>query len=340
MATSEQKEVLSPVRKAAILVVLLGEGTSAELLKQLSEEEVRMISHEVAKLRHISQEQCELVLEEYYAMTSARSQVVSGGVDFAKRVLQKAFGNDSSRKMVESLIKSAGGDSASFEGLQKSDPKQLAKFIINEHPQTIALILSRLAPSQAATMLASVPASLRSDVAWRMAGLDQISPEVIARISSIVGQKIKDLGGYRQESYGGVRAVAEICNRLDPNVSSEVLSDIEQQDTGLAATIRNLMFVFDDVVHIDDSGMTEILSRIDRKILPLALKGTTEELKSHFFKFMSKRAQEMLREDMEVLGAVRIREVEAAQQQIIAVIRQLEQQGVIALHGTAEQYVE
>lgn len=336
----EQKEVLSPIRKAAILVILLGEGASAELLKQLSDEEVRLLSLEVAKIRHIQPDQAEQVLEEYYAMTTARAQVVTGGLDFAKRVLQKAFGNEPSRKMVESIVRSVGGDTASFEGLQKTDPKQLAKFIINEHPQTIALILSRLAPSQAATLLASVPNSLRSDVAWRMAALDQISPEVIARISTIVGQKLKDLGGYSQESYGGVRAVAEICNRMDPEASNEVLADIEQQDLNLATTIRNLMFVFEDVIKIDDAGMTEILSRIDRKVLTLALKGTNEELKNHFGRFMSKRAQDMLREDMDALGPVRIREVEGAQQQIIAVIRQLEQQGILALHGSSEQYVE
>jgi flagellar motor switch protein FliG len=337
---SEQKEVLSLKRKAAILVVLLGESASAELLKQLSEEEVRAISLEVARIKHIYPEHAEQVLEEYYAMITARAQVVTGGVEYAKRILQKAFGSESSRKMVETLVKSVGGDAASFEGLQKTDPKQLAKFIINEHPQTIALILSRLAPSQAATLLSSVPSTLRSDVAWRMAALDQISPEVIARISTIVGQKLKDLGGYSQESYGGVRAVAEICNRMDPEASNEVLADIEQQDPNLATTIRNLMFVFEDVIKIDDNSMTEILSRIDRKILTLALKGTNEELKAHFGKFMSKRAQDMLREDMEALGPVRIREVEGAQQQIIAVIRQLEQQGILTLHGSSEQYVE
>lgn len=337
---TEQKEVLAPIRKAAILVVLLGEGSSAELLRHLSEEEIRSISMEVAKLKHITPDQAEQVLEEYYAMSSARAQVISGGLDYARRLLQKAFGNDSSRRMVEALVKSVGGDAASFEGLQKTDPKQLAKYIINEHPQTIALILSRLAPSQAATMLASVPPALRSDVAWRMAGLDQISPEVIGRISSIVGEKLKDLGGYSQESYGGVRAVAEICNRMDPNTSNDVLSSIEQQDTNLASTIRNLMFVFDDVVQIDDAGTQELLSRIDRKVLTLALKGTSDELKAHFLRFMSKRAQEMLREDMEVLGAVRIRDVESAQQQIITVIRQLERQGLLSLHGATEQYVE
>lgn len=337
---SASKEAMPPLRKAAIVVIALGESTSAELFKHLSEEEIRQISQEVARIRRLSTEDADQVLEEFYQRVKARSYVTQGGLDYAKRVLQQALGPESSRKVLDAVMKSMGSELANFEGLQKTDPRQLAKFVLNEHPQTIALILSHLAPGPAAALLVALPPGLRSDVALRMASLEQISPEVIQRIAAIVSEKLKSLGGYSRETYGGIRAVAEICNRMDPNVSKEVLDDIEQQDSALAGTIRNLMFVFDDILSVDDMGMTELLSRLDRKVLTMALKGTSEELKGHFLRFMSKRSQDMLREDMEALGPVRIRDVEAAQQQVIAVLRQLEQQGIINLHGAGEQYIQ
>jgi flagellar motor switch protein FliG len=204
----------------------------------------------------------------------------------------------------------------------------------------IALILSHLNPTQAANLLTSLPPEIRSDVALRMASLDQISPEIIAKVASIIGQKLKALGEFSRESVGGVRAVSELLNRLDSTSSKEILDKIEQQDANLCETIRHLMFVFEDLMLVDSAGIKEILARVDRKMLTVALKGTSEELKKKFMDSMSQRGAEMLREDMEALGPVKIKEVESAQQQIIAIVRQLESEGVVSLKGAVgEQFV-
>jgi flagellar motor switch protein FliG len=237
-------------------------------------------------------------------------------------------------------VKTLGSEIASFDTLQRADPQQLAKFIHNEHPQTIALVLSHLNASQAAGLLISLPTELRADVALRMAGLDQISPEIISKIASIIGEKLKALGELSRESYGGVRAVSEMFNRLDSATSKEILESIEQNDPNLVATIRHLMFVFEDLLLLSQDAIKEVLAKVDRKILTVALKGTSDQLKAHFMESMSQRGSEMLREDMDALGPVKIKEVEAGQQQIIAVVRQLEAEGTISLKGTVgEQYV-
>jgi flagellar motor switch protein FliG len=229
---------------------------------------------------------------------------------------------------------------ANFDALQKADPQQLAKFIHSEHPQTIALILSQLNSSQAAGLLESLPPEMRPDVALRMANLDQISPEIISKIAGIIGQKLKALGEFSRESYGGIRAVAEMFNRLDSGTSKEILESIEPVNPALVETIRHLMFVFEDLLLIDQNGLKEVLAKADRKLLTVALKGTSDQLRNHFMQCMSQRGAEMLREDMDALGPIKIKEVEAAQQQIIAIVRQLESDGTLNLKGTVgEQYV-
>jgi len=331
---------LSGAQKAAILTVCLGDAVSAEILKELDEDEVSIIGREVARLQNITAEDGEQVLEEFYELAMAQDYVLKGGVDYARKILTKAFGPESARRILDRLMKQIKAEAASFDALQKADPQQLAKFIHNEHPQTIALVLSHLNPSQAAGLLFSLPNDLRADVALRMANLDQISPDIIYKIASIIGKKLKALGEMSRESYGGVRAVAEMFNRLDSSSSKDILEMIENQDPTLAETIRHLMFVFEDLLLIDQNGIKEILGRIDRKILTVALKGTSDQLKDHFLECMSQRGAQMLREDMEALGPIKIKEVEAAQQQIISVVRQMEAEGAISLKGAVgEQYV-
>jgi flagellar motor switch protein FliG len=331
---------LSGSKKAAILAVFLGDAASAEVFKELDEDEVSAIGREIARLQNITAEDGEQVLEEFYQLAMAQDYVLKGGVDYARKILTKAFGPEAARKILDRLLKQLGADAANFDALQKADPQQLAKFIHNEHPQTIALVLSHLNPSQAAGLLFSLPNDLRADVALRMANLDQISPDIISKIASIIGQKLKALGEMSRESYGGVRAVAEMFNRLDSSCSKDILENIEGSDPTLAETIRHLMFVFEDLLLIDQNGIKEILGRIDRKILTVALKGTSDQLKDHFLECMSQRGAEMLREDMEALGPIKIKEVESAQQQIIAVVRQMEAEGAISLKGAVgEQYV-
>jgi flagellar motor switch protein FliG len=247
---------------------------------------------------------------------------------------------DVAKRMLDRLSKAMGSEAASFDAIQKADPQQLAKFIHNEHPQTIALVLSHLNPSQAAALLISLPPEMRADIAQRMASLDQISPEIIMKIASVIGSKLKALGEFSRESYGGVRAVAEMLNRLDSGSSRVILDSVEQQDANLVETIRHLMFVFEDLLLIDPLGLKEVVGKVERKVLTVALKGTSEQLRNHIMTCMSQRGAEMLREDMDALGPVKIKEVEAAQQAIIALVRQLEAEGVISLKGTVgEQYV-
>jgi flagellar motor switch protein FliG len=244
------------------------------------------------------------------------------------------------RRMLDRLQKAMGADAASFDAIQKADPQLLAKFIHSEHPQTIALVLSHLNSSSAASLLTSLPPGMRSDVAQRMASLDQISPEIIMKIAGVIGGKLSALGEFSRESYGGVRAVAEMMNRLDSGSSREILDHIDKQDANLAETIRHLMFVFEDLLLIDPTGLKEVLAKVDRKSLTVAMKGTSEQLRGQILGSMSQRGAEMLREDMEALGPVKIKDVEAAQQQIISIVRQLETEGVVSLKGTVgEQYV-
>ncbi len=338
--TGKTPEQTTGLQKAAVLMVTMGDQVSAEVLRELDEDEVALIGREVARLPTISAEQAEVVLDESYQMLMAHDYVLKGGLDYARKILIAAFGPENAKRMLDRLMKQLGSEAASFDALQKADPQQLAKFIHSEHPQTIALVLSHLSSSQAAGLLFSLPGELRADVALRMANLDQISPDIISKIAGIIGQKLRALGELSRESYGGVRAVAEMFNRMDSTSSKDILDTIEQADGNLAETIRHLMFVFEDLLLIDPNGLKEVLSRVDRKLLTVALKGTSDQLRNHFMQCMSQRGAEMLREDMDALGPVKIKEVEAAQQQIISVIRQLENEGVISMKGTVgEQYV-
>jgi flagellar motor switch protein FliG len=340
IANIKRSEVLSGVRKAAILMVMLGEESSARLLRELSEDEVQTVSREMARISTIDNPEGEAVLEEFYQMSMARDYVVRGGIEYASKVLVNAFGPETAKNLVDRLVKTMGNDTAAFDALQKADPQQLSKFIHSEHPQTIAFILSHLAPSQAAALLVSLPSQMRADVALRMANLDQISPEIIHKIAAVIGQKLQTLGEFSRESYGGVRAVSEMFNRLESGSSKEILEAIEKENAMLADTIRHLMFVFEDLMLLDASSVKELLGKVDRKILTVALKGTSDQMKNHMLEGMSQRGAEMMREDMDALGPIKIKEVEAAQQQIIAVVRQLESDGVISLKGAAgEQYV-
>jgi flagellar motor switch protein FliG len=340
--TGDKPEVeqLSGLRKSAVLMIMIGDDASSEILKQLDEDEVQVISREIARIQSLTSEQAEGVLEEFYQMAVAHDYVVKGGIDYARKVLVNAFGPETAKRMLDRLMKSLGNETLSFDALQKTDPQQLAKFIHSEHPQTIALILSHLNPSQAAGLLFSLPAEIRADVALRMASLDQISPEIISKIAGVIGSKLKSIGELSREAYGGVHAVAEMFNRLDSNTSKDILDTIEKTNPTLVETIRHMMFVFEDILLLDVNAVKEVLAKVDRKILTVALKGTSEQMRNHMLQAMSQRGAEMLREDMEALGPIKIKEVEAAQQQIIAVVRQLETEGVISLKGTAgEQYV-
>jgi len=338
--SENENQVFSGITKAAIAVVTLGDEAASGIFQYLSDEEVQALSREVSKLHTISGDQAERVLNEMHEMELASAHLSAGGLDYAKRVLNSAFGPDRARRIIERLVRTIGEEIPTFDSLQKADPQQVAKFIQSEHPQTIALVLSHLNSASAGGMLMALPPDIRSDVAMRMANLEQISPDIVRRIAGILEQKLKSLGQFSRESYGGVPAVAEMFNRLEANAGQELLQEIADADAEVGEAIRNLMFVFEDLLLVDSMGMREVLSRADKKVLTVALKGTSEKLRDHFFSNMSERGAAMLKEDMEALGPVKIREVEAAQQEIIEVVRTLESEGALSLQGAVgEQYV-
>jgi flagellar motor switch protein FliG len=330
---------LTGPKKAAVLILTLGEDIAAEIFKHLQEDEIEQISREVAGIGSIGSDMGERVLDEFHQMTRAANFVARGGVDFARRLLQRSIGMEAASRMVDRLTRSFKS-TAGFATLEKTDPQQLSKFILAEHPQTIALILAHLNTSNAAELLSLLPESLRSDVMMRMASLDEISPDIITRISAVIEQRLRTIGGRSREQHGGVRAVAELCNRLERSVSQPLLEAIEQTSPELAVSIRNLMFIFDDLRALEDNALREIIQRVDKKALTIALKGASEEIRTRFFANMSKRAGDMLKEEMEVMGAIRLREVEKAQQDVVAITRKLEEEGLIVTGAAAgEAYV-
>jgi flagellar motor switch protein FliG len=340
LGSHQASEQISGPQKAAILLMTLGEEASAELMRQLSDDEVQRVSREVAHTSSVGPDQAARVLEEFQQMVLARDIVRKGGIDQARRLLVTAFGPEPAEKILQRLTNTLSTNPEGFSALQKADPQQLARFVQSEHPQTIALVVSQLSPTQAAALLMSLPAEIRSEAALRMASLDQISPEIINKIVGIIHLRIKGLGQLSRQSYGGVKAVAELLNRMDSSSTREILDSIGEHDDQLVEQIRHLMFVFEDLSTVHANGIKELISRIDRKLLIVALKGTSEQLRNKMIEGMSQRGREMLLEDMEAAGPVKIKEVEAAQQAIIAIVRQMEEEGVLSLGGgAAEQYV-
>ncbi len=330
---------LTGTQKAAVLMVSLGDDVAASLFKYLEEDEIQSISKEIALTKHVTPEVADTVLEEFHAMTLAKTYIAQGGIEYAKKLLIKSVGPEAARKIIDRLTK-ALESSAGFTSIERANPQQLSKFIQNVHPQTIALILAHLNASQAGDLIASLPEHLRADVAMRMANLQEISPEVVRRISLILEQKLEALGSFATEAYGGVRAVAELFNRMDRTTGRLVLEKIENENPQLAASIRDLMFVFDDILLIDDLGIAEILKRVDKKALTTALKGTSDELRNQFFRCMSSRAVEMMKEEMDFMGPVKLKEVEKAQHEVVEIVRQLEEEGIISIGGGGgEDYV-
>jgi len=339
MSVKHTVTVLSGVRKAAILTLMVGETTAAEMFKHLNEDEIEAVAREVAIVGQIPPETSAETLEEFHTMWRASEYVTRGGVEYAQKLLVKTLGADLARRVLDRVVKSFESTVA-FSNLERADPQQLSKFVLSEHPQTIALLLAHLKPAQAAQLANSLPDDLRVEVITRMATLDEISPDVMTRVSSVIEARLKALGTQASESMGGVRVVAELLNRLDRGVSTAVLSTIENESPDLAVSIRNLMFVFDDLLHVDDNAVREIIQRADKKTLTLALKGSSEDIRGRFINNMSKRAAQMIKEEMDVLGAVRLREVERAQQEIVAIARKLEEEGLLVTGAAAgEAYV-
>jgi flagellar motor switch protein FliG len=325
-------EPLTGSRKAAIFLVALGVDMASEIFKFLEEDEVQQISKELASLPRIPSDVTEDVVEEFQRLLVAQTYVATGGVEYAKRLLVKAYGPEMAKRLLDRITRSLE-TTAGFDALQKVDPQQLSKLFQSEHPQTIALVLAHLDASTAAATLEHLPETQRSDIALRMSSLQTISQDVIRRVSVVLDQKLKNFGDYSRQAVGGVRAVAEICNRLDRETSRKMLEQIESVEPDLALEIRNRMVTFDDLLLVDDISIREILQRVDRKVLTLSLKGTIQELQDRFFTNMSSRAVEMMKEEMDYLGQVKVKDVSNAQREIIDIMRDLDDKGIIHLSG-------
>jgi flagellar motor switch protein FliG len=327
--------------KAAILLVLLGEDAASQIYRHLPPGEVEQITQEIARMQAVDAATALAVLEEFERLVMAGDYLAQGGAEYANKLLIKAFGADGAKELLRQVSANAEVNSGRLDSLRKADPQQLAKFIEGEHPQTIALILAHLEAKQASVLLMRLPEELRAEAVKRLAQLRQFSPEMAQRVSLVLHKRLESLGEQSRRAYAGLRGVADLMNRLELNTAKTILEGIEKEDPKLALSIRNLMFTFEDLLTVPEAGIRELLGQMDKKTLATALRGASEELKNYIFKSMSSRAVEMLKEDMEVLGPVRSRDVHKAQLEAVAVARKLEAEGKITLSQEAaeDEYV-
>ena len=331
MTMAAEKVKLTGVRKAAILLTVLGEDTAATVFRDLNADDLQRVADEVASLGAIPVELSVQVIEEYQRMTQAQDYIIQGGYDLARRLLIKAFGETEAESILQRLTKAR--ELKPIETLQRADPQKLARFLEGEHPQTIALILGQLSDGQASALLMSLPNEIRADAVKRLANLRRFSPEMAEKVSVLLSQRLKAVGEQGKRTYSGFQSVADIMNCIDTTVAQEILESIENEEPTLAISIRNLMFTFEDLLQVGETHIRELMGAVDKRTLATALKGTAEDLKNHFFRTMSSRAVEMLKEDVELLGPVRSRDVIKAQTEIVGVARQLEAEGRIVLKG-------
>lgn len=340
-ALAVMPEKIPGSRKAAIFCLSLGEDAAASLFKHLEEDEIQILTKELALLPNVKSEVVELVIEEFNQLLLARSYVKNGGVEYARKLLNKSFGSETAKRLTDKVIHSIESP-VNFETLQKTDPQQLAKLFQSEHPQTIAVVLAHLDAQTSAAVIKQLPEEMRAGIILRLSNLQTVSQDLVKRISHVFNQKLNNFNNSNSSTVGGVRAAADICNHLDKDLMKEVLEKLEENNAELSAEIRNLMVTFEDLLLIDDVGIREILQRVDKKALALSLKGTLPELQERFFTNMSAKAVEMMKEEMDFMGQVRLKEVTEAQREIIDVVRQLDEEGIVSLSsgaGGGDEYV-
>lgn len=316
-------------RKTAILLTYLGEETAATIFRSLPEDDLQRVADEVANLGSVPADVSLSVFEEYHRMLTEQNELTRGGQQMARKLLVKAFGEADAEAILQRLSKAR--ELNPKEALQRADPQKLARFLENEHPQTIALILGQIGERQASALLMSLPADIRAEAVKRLANLRRFSPEMAKKVSALLTDRISAIGEQGKRTYSGFQSVAAIMNCIDTTVAQEILDHIESEEPDLAGNIRDLMFTFNDLLSVNEMSIRELSGAIDKRTLALALKGTSEEMKNVFFRTMSSRAVEMLKEDIESLGPVRSKEVAKAQNEIVATARQLEAEGRIVL---------
>jgi flagellar motor switch protein FliG len=328
--TIDTKGIPGPV-KAAIVMVALGTDASSKVFKILDDADIERLSTEIARLENISQDVREAVLEEFHNLALAHQYISQGGLDYARQVLEAALGPGRASEILEKVqqkIRTTG-----FNLLENIDPKQLVNYIQKEHPQTIAILLAHMEAPNAAAIVSALPQQVQIDVATRVATMESISPDTLAQIEEVLVTQIKSLFGGDVSEIGGVKAVAEILNNVDRNTEKNIIGNLERENPELATEIKKLMFVFEDTLLLDDRSMQRLMKEIDTKELGMALKGASEELQDKFFRNMSTRASEMIKEDMQFMGPIRLKDVEEVQQRIVDVIRRLEEDGEIIISG-------
>ena len=330
---------LNNVQKSALILIAMGTENAANVLRHLNDKEVEKVSIEIAKLDDVPADVLNAVIEEYYEMILANSYIVQGGMGYARKVLEQAWGLKKAEEILNRV--EASTQVSAFYMLRTVDDKQLLNFLQNEHPQTAALILANLKPAQAAAILNELPPEIQGDIVFRLASMEKTSPELIADIESVLKDQMGAAFGGDLSATGGAEAVAEILNSTSRAAEKNILEQLKTQDPKLAEEIASLMFLFEDIIHLPDSAIQLINKDINNKTLALALKAVGADLKDKFMRNMSERASEMLKEEIEYLGPVRVRDVDNAQSEILEIVRRLEESGDISLgRGAEEEIIE
>lgn len=322
-------EELNGVQKAAILLIALGPEKSADIFKHLKEDEIEELTLEIANTRSISPQIKEQVLKEFYQICLAQQYIAEGGIAYAKELLDKALGGEKAQEVITKLTASL--QVRPFEFVRKTDPSQVLNFIQDEHPQTIAMILSYLTPVQASSIMSALTPETQADVAKRIATMDRTSPDVIKEVERVLERKLSSLINQDYTIVGGVDAIVNILNTVDRSTEKHIMESLEIEEPELADEIRKKMFVFEDILLLDDRAIQRVLRDVDNNDLSIALKGANEEVQNAIFKNLSKRLAAMIKEDMEFMGPVRMKDVEEAQQKIVGVIRKLEDSAEIVI---------
>ncbi|MBQ3545056.1 MAG: flagellar motor switch protein FliG [Lachnospiraceae bacterium] len=329
---------LKGIQKAAILLITLGPEKSANIFKHLKEEEIEELTLEIANTRSVLPQTKEEVLEEFYEVCIAQQYIAEGGIGYAKELLEKALGQEKAQDVIGKLTASL--QVRPFEFIRKTDASQLLNFIQDEHPQTIALILAYLPAGQASTIISSLPADKQADVARRIAQMDRTSPDIIKEVERILERKLASLVNQDYTIVGGVDAIVEILNSVDRGTEKHIIENLEIEEPELADEIKRKMFVFEDILSLDDKTIQRVLRDVDNNDLGIALKGTSEEVQNVIFNNLSKRLAAMIREDMDFMGPIRMKDVEEAQQKIVNIIRKLEDSGeIIIARGGGDEIV-
>ena len=322
-------------QKAAILLLSFGEEISSEIFKNLNEFEIKRIGTAMSRLGRLEDDIVDDIIQEFYEILQQNKQFFYGGSDYTKKIIGSAFKGGEAEELIDQLSLS----SANLDSLELIDPRTLAGFIRNEHPQTIALILAHLEPTKMGETLKLLPEALHTEILLRVANLDAVAPELIDEIEDVLRQEVQAMGSISTDKLGGVESIADMLNLIDKSTEEEMLDNLEERDPDLAEEIRQLMFVFDDLVKLDDKSIQELIKNVPNDKWKIALKTSSESVRELIFKNMSKRAADMLTEDMEAMSAVKLSDVEAVQFEILQITRKLEEEGKVIIAGGDSTYV-